>query len=91
MLSDAGDAGAFPSLSKFPHVIVTSLIDAVKHGNREAQLLFPRLLQIVALFPDTVNDFIHAVRASCLFIMHSAHASFHTVADKQFIMLTVYW
>jgi len=61
VLSDAGDAGAFPSLSKFPHVIVTSLIDALKLGSREARLLFPRLLQIVALFPLTVDDFIRAV------------------------------
>ena len=67
MLSDAADVGSFPSLSKFPHVMVTSLIDAVKYGSHEARLLFPRLLQIVALFPDTVNDFIHAVRSSCLF------------------------
>jgi len=68
MLSDAADVGAFPSLSKFPHVMVTSLIDAVKFGSREARLLFPRLLQIAALFPDTIDDFIHAVRSSCLFI-----------------------
>ena len=64
MLSDAADVGSFPSLSKFPHVMVTSLIDAVKYGSHEARLLFPRLLQIVALFPDTVNDFIHAVVCS---------------------------
>ena len=68
VLSDAADAGSFPSLSKFPHVMVTSLLDAVKSGSHEAQLLFPRLLQIVALFPETVNDFIRAVRSSCLFI-----------------------
>ena len=70
MLSDAGDAGAFPSLPKFPHVMITSLLDAVKYGSREARLLFPRLLQIVALYPDTINNFISTVCALCLMFIH---------------------
>jgi len=75
MLSDAGDAVAFPSLPKFPHVMITSLLDAMKYGSREARLLFPRLLQIVALYPDTINNFISTVCASCLFITYSKQAS----------------
>ena len=62
MLSDTGDVVACQSLSKFPHIVITSLTESMKSGSREARLLFPRLLQIVAQFPDTVDDFIHSVR-----------------------------
>jgi len=79
MLSDAGDAGAFPSLPKFPHMMITSLLDAVKYGSHEARLLFPRLLQIVALYPDTINNFISTVCASCLFITYSKQASLSSI------------
>ena len=61
MLSDPAETVTCPSLSKFPLVMVSSLLDAMRSGSSEARLLFPRLLQIVALFPDTIDEFIHCV------------------------------
>jgi len=61
MLSDSAETVTCPSLSKFPRVMVSSLLDAMRSGSSEARLLFPRLLQIVALFPDTTDEFIHCV------------------------------
>jgi len=60
-VSDSAGGVDCPSLSTFPHIIVQSLMDAMKLGSREAQLLYPRLLQIVAQFPDTISDFIRCV------------------------------
>jgi len=68
ILSETAEHVTCPSLSKFPDVIVTSLIAAMKSGSCEARILFPRLLQIVALFPDTVDTFISSV---CLLFIYN--------------------
>jgi len=62
-LPDAAEAVSCASMSKFPRVIITSLIDAIRLGSHEAKLLFPRLLQIVAQFPNTIDDFVTCVRS----------------------------
>jgi len=64
LLSETADLVACPSLSQFPHVIITSLIAAMKTGSSDAPILFPRLLQIVAQFPDTTDTFVSSVRLS---------------------------
>jgi len=66
MFSDTAETVACSSLSEFPRIVITSLIEAMKFGSHEARFLFPRLLQIIAQFPNTVNDFIRCVCVSCL-------------------------
>jgi len=61
LLSETADLVACPSLSQFPHVIITSLLTAMKTGSSDARILFPRLLQIVAKFPDTTDTFVNSV------------------------------
>ncbi|KAM3927958.1 DNA-dependent protein kinase catalytic subunit [Leptodactylus fuscus] len=40
----------------FPEVIVDKMIKALKLGSKEARLKFPRLLQIIELYPDETLD-----------------------------------
>lgn len=57
---------SFPSFHEFPSSAVKSLLSALKLNSYEARVFFPRLLQIVAAYPDIVTTFVQCV--SCLFI-----------------------
>ena len=85
MLSETGEHVACPSLAEFPRVIVTSLIAAMKSGCREARILFPRLLQIVAQFPDTVDTFISSVCYSLKADL--IHRSLTLLTDRDLVSL----
>ena len=69
VLSENAEVVTSRSMSEFPHVIIASLITAMKTGSSEARILFPRLLQIVAQFPDTVDTFISSVCIVILFVI----------------------
>ncbi|XP_036376580.1 DNA-dependent protein kinase catalytic subunit isoform X1 [Megalops cyprinoides] len=46
----------FPELTTFPAIVVEMLLKALKMNSEEARLKFPRLLQIIELYPgDTLN------------------------------------
>ena len=54
------------SLKTFPDTVVVCLLKAIKMENMEARQRFPRLLQLVELYPDTMATFVAKV-GSCLF------------------------
>ena len=49
-------------IKNFPKVVVVYMLKALEHGSIEARQQFPRLLQILELYPETVNEFIKKVR-----------------------------
>ena len=49
------------SSTSFPVAMVISLLAAMQNNDMEARQRFPRLLQIVAAHPDTVNTFMTKV------------------------------
>ncbi|XP_041045109.1 DNA-dependent protein kinase catalytic subunit isoform X2 [Carcharodon carcharias] len=46
----------FPELQTFPACVVENMLKALKYNSREARLRFPRLLQIVELYPAETQD-----------------------------------
>ena len=54
------------SLKTFPDTVVVCLLKAIKMENMEARQRFPRLLQLVELYPDTMATFVAKV-GSCSF------------------------
>ncbi|XP_038665232.1 DNA-dependent protein kinase catalytic subunit isoform X1 [Scyliorhinus canicula] len=46
----------FPELQTFPACVVENMLKALKYNSREARLRFPRLLQIVELYPAETKD-----------------------------------
>ncbi|XP_067836012.1 DNA-dependent protein kinase catalytic subunit isoform X2 [Heptranchias perlo] len=46
----------FPELHTFPACVVENMLKALKYNSREARLRFPRLLQIVELYPAETQD-----------------------------------
>ncbi|XP_061073095.1 DNA-dependent protein kinase catalytic subunit [Conger conger] len=49
-------ASEFPELTTFPVIVVEMLLKALKMNSEEARLKFPRLLQIIELYPgDALN------------------------------------
>ncbi len=59
--SDEESAVNCESMKSFPDAMVNSLLVAMKNGSAEARQRFPRLLQIVEYYPDTINTFIKKV------------------------------
>lgn len=49
-------------LQQFPSVVVMYSLKAMKFGSRAAIQQFPRLLQLVELYPATMADFRRKVR-----------------------------
>ena len=45
------------SINAFPVSMVTSLMDAMRNGCVEARQYFPRLLQIIEIYPKTLDVF----------------------------------
>ena len=60
-ISETQQAVNCTSLGSFPSMAVRSLLLAMKYDSMEARRLFPRLLQIVASYPDTQDSFINLV------------------------------
>lgn len=48
---------SIPSFAKFPVFLTQSLLTALDNGVSEAFLLFPRLLQIIEQYPDSMQTF----------------------------------
>ena len=46
----------------FPGIVVRYMLKAMCYGSDEARQKFPRLLQIVALYPETLDAFVNKVR-----------------------------
>ncbi|XP_069777633.1 DNA-dependent protein kinase catalytic subunit isoform X2 [Narcine bancroftii] len=46
----------FPELQTFPACVVENMLKALKYNSQEARLRFPRLLQIVELYPSETQD-----------------------------------
>ncbi|XP_067887902.1 DNA-dependent protein kinase catalytic subunit isoform X2 [Heterodontus francisci] len=46
----------FPELQTFPACIMENMLKALKYNSREARLRFPRLLQLVELYPAETQD-----------------------------------
>lgn len=51
-----------PSTTSFPSVVVNSFLTAMRYSSAEARQRFPRLLQIIESYPETLKDFINQVR-----------------------------
>ncbi len=47
---------------EFPSVVVTYTLKSMKHGSKVAIQQFPRLLQVVELYPKTMDLFKKKVR-----------------------------
>jgi DNA-dependent protein kinase catalytic subunit len=45
-------------VGSFPRVVVTYMLKAMQYGSMEARQQFPRLLQLLELYPETVNEFV---------------------------------
>ena len=49
------------SMQLFPEIVVRYMLKAMRHDSDEARQSFPRLLQLVELYPDTLQTFISKV------------------------------
>lgn len=52
-------------MQEFPSVVVTYTLKAMKYGSKAAVQQFPRLLQLVELYPKTMDSFKKKVSAQC--------------------------
>ena len=43
------------SLQQFPSIVINHTLAAMTLGSTRARELFPRLLQLIELYPDTLN------------------------------------
>ena len=48
-------------LSSFPSTVVKCMMEAMRDGSSEARERFPRLLQVIENYPDTMDLFIDKV------------------------------
>uniref|UniRef100_H3B272 DNA-dependent protein kinase catalytic subunit n=1 Tax=Latimeria chalumnae TaxID=7897 RepID=H3B272_LATCH len=55
-VEESAEVSHFSELQTFPAVVVENLLRALKLNSREARLKFPRLLQIVELYPAETLD-----------------------------------
>ena len=59
------------SFDGFPEAMMTSHLTAMKNGSVEARQRFPRLLQIVDYYPETIPTF--RTKVACLICFSLAH------------------
>ncbi|KAJ1339571.1 hypothetical protein BSLG_005818 [Batrachochytrium salamandrivorans] len=69
------------SVSKYEYafLVIRLVISSMMYGNRSSRELFPRLLQLVELFPDTKKEF--AVLCNCVSLQISATQYLFTAAS----------
>lgn len=60
----------FVSLQQFPSVVVTYTLKAMQYGSDAATQQFPRLLQLVELYPETMEAFKKKVRQEAANMIH---------------------
>ncbi|XP_078611931.1 DNA-dependent protein kinase catalytic subunit-like isoform X2 [Branchiostoma floridae x Branchiostoma japonicum] len=58
---DDDEGTEITSIPGLPVAVVTNLLQALRHDSPEARQRFPRLLQLVELYPDTMDIFIQKV------------------------------
>ena len=56
-----------PSMTSFPSAVVTSLLRAMRVDSAEARQRFPRLLNIVSLYPTSMDVFLKLVSSPAIF------------------------
>ncbi|XP_048576196.1 DNA-dependent protein kinase catalytic subunit isoform X3 [Nematostella vectensis] len=58
---DDSDCAPEIDIQRFPEFVVRYVLKAMEHGSEEARNRFPRLLQIVELYPHTLDSFVKKV------------------------------
>ena len=61
------------ALKSFPDTIIVCLLNAIKMENMEARQRFPRLLQLVEIYPDTMATFVAKVMYSLMPLLRKYH------------------
>ncbi|XP_067118451.1 DNA-dependent protein kinase catalytic subunit-like [Centruroides vittatus] len=70
------------SFETYPSVLTNSLLNALKNGNLNAIKLFPRLLQIIEVYPDTIPEFIAKSKVVPCWMFLSWITQLLTLLDK---------